>query len=611
MAVASQIIHLDSSFRNRLLYPNPADFVVSYVAPPSSQSMFSMMNPVSDEFPVYNFVFPLVPPYNGSINFTDSTAVPVPNSSLRIKIASWNALEIILDETDMLTVFGSSISQSEHNLLKNLYFVYGTTYPYTVVRIASYDSLTFTLRLRDRVELDLTIQDYCYLYNDSEVSSGSGSKILLMGALDTFRNLVRTTNIFVYNATRGEIIQANITTDREYLVSADSFTNWSVNDYYLLYNTDPYIRQLTAFPDGRYYSYAVKSLQLLESSDAFAPFQEFELYFTETSTLSGIRIKILRVDDLGKIQSFEIVERGFGVFLGRTYYVDDTSMSGYALSALFRVDESYQAFLVDGSISVSNNEFFTPFAMTTLYTHPHIFVKDEITYNVLPFSYTTYDEPYDASSYTQLQNQTGASMIYGMEYDTTNDKTYVYTTSYCEEMLQRLDDTYTNDWAKNVMFSTVQRDQYTPLNYTGSTVSQDQLVCYEVELLNLILPNLELSTTKVLTSFYPYLFVEFSNMTTSLSRNVNAIYTNNQYGQSALFAVPISDVNSPESSQFLNLDNSKSIQTIKFKPNDTFHFRVFLTNGETFTPFLKDTLPPLPPNPLVQISAVFSVRRLD
>lgn len=610
MAVASQIIHIDSTFRNRLLYPNPADFVVSYVAPTSTNSIFSMVNPVSNEFPVYNLVFPLVPPYNESIDFIDSTATPVPNSSLRIKISSWNALEIVLDEADMMAIFGASISQFEHNFLKNLYFVYGTAYPYTVVRIASYDSLTFTLRLRDRVTLDLTVQDYCYLYNDSVVGPGTGSKILLMGALDTFRNFVRTTNIYVYNATRNQVINATITSDREYLISGQTFTGWTVNDYYILYNADPYIRSLTTFPDGKYYSYAVKTLTLLESSDYFVPFQEFDLYFTETAAVSTIRIKITRVNTSGRILEYDILERGYGVFLGRTYYIEGTSASGFALYALFRVDESYQTFLVDGSISVSINEFFTPFAMTTLYEHPSPFVRDEITYNVLPFSYTDYDAE-DASSYSLLQNQTGVAMIYGMEYDGVENKTYVYTTQYCEDMLQRLDTVYGNDWAKNAMFSTVQRDQYTPLNYTGSTVSQDQLVCYEVELLNLILPNLELSTTKVLTSFYPYLFVEFANMSTSLSRNVNAIYTNNQYGQSALFAVPISDVNSPETSQFLNLDNSKSIQTIKFKPNDTFHFRVFLTNGETFTPFLKDTIPPLSPNPLVQISAIFSVRRME
>lgn len=609
MSVASQILHIDSTYRDRLIYPNPADFVVSYVAPTSTNSIFQMTNPVSQEFPVYNFVFPLVPPYNESIDFVDSTAVPVPNSSVRIRIVSWNAQEVVLNDDDMNAVFGASLSQFEHNVLKNLYFVYGTTYPYTIVRISSYNSLTYTIKLRDQVSLDLAVQDYCYLYNDSTMLPGIGSKILLMGALDTFRNFVRTTDIFLYNATRNQVIEASITIDRDYIASSDTFSTWTVNDYYLVFDSRPYIRTLVPFPDTRYYSYAVKTLTLLDSSDYFAPYHEFDLYFTETNALTGMRIRVERVDAQGRVQTYTIVRREYGALLGRTYFIQGTSASGFALYALFRVDETYQAFLVDGNVSVSPNEFFTPFALTVLYTHDEVFADDQISYNTLPFSYPSYDVV-GASSYAQLQNETGVAMMYAMEYNASTDQTLVYTTAYDEQMLQRLQLTYANDWWKNAMFSTVVRDQYTPLNYTGSTVSQDQLVCYEIELLNLILPNLELNATKVLTSFYPYLFVEFSNATTSLSRNVNALYTNNQYGQSALFAVPISDVNSPESSQFLNLDNCKSIQTVKFKPNDTFHFRVFLTNGETFTPFLKDTLPPMVPNPLVQISAVFSVRRL-
>jgi len=201
---------------------------------------------------------------------------------------------------------------------------------------------------------------------------------------------------------------------------------------------------------------------------------------------------------------------------------------------------------------------------------------------------------------------TGSSMIYFTTYKNSNNNTYIYTTPYDQSVLGLLDKTYTESWWKTVIFSSVYQDQFVPLNYTGS--SQDQLVCYEIELMNLILPNVELNTTRVLTSFYPYLFLELSN-NSSFSTNVNSLYTNNQYGQSALFAVPISDVSSPLTSQFLNL-GCPSIQTIKFKPNDSLHFRVFLTNGETFTPYLKDTIPPLTPNPLVQVSAIFSLRRV-
>ena len=51
-------------------------------------------------------------------------------------------------------------------------------------------------------------------------------------------------------------------------------------------------------------------------------------------------------------------------------------------------------------------------------------------------------------------------------------------------------------------------------------------------------------------------------------------------------------------------------QTLKFKPNDNLRFSVHLANGELYETVLKDNVGPLAPNPLVQISALFSITRL-
>lgn len=606
-----QTIHIDSSNRNRIEYPNPADFTVPYGAP-SGNSVFSMTNPVTSELPVYNFVFPLVAPYNTSIDFLgDGSAAP--NSSLKIKISSWNADRIILDSTEIANIFGDGVSSRERDFLKNLYFVYGVapmSPPYTIVRIVSFDSLTNTITLESPVMLDLAgVADYCYLYNDSVVTSTSFS-ILLTGLLGSFQhNYVRKNRLFLYNASQNEQVPVFISDDETYLtnsVPGQYFTGWTVNDFYILFNDQGYIKKLAAFPDGKYYSYSAGSLVLIESSPGFPMNHPYTLRQLDDGMLSSIDIIITSIDAQGRIREWEMTAHGYGIQRGRSYYIESTNTAGQSLYAVFRVDTTNQAFLVQGSIAISANEFFTPFVFTPLFHNNEFFANDEITYNVYPTVYTSYERLGNVP-YNQLQNITGASMVYG--YESFGNDTMVFTTSYDEEVIALLNLSYTNTWWDSVVFSTVQTDQYVPLNYSGSTVSQEQMVCYEIELLNLILPNLELNTTRVLTSFYPYIFVEFSN-NNAFSKNVNAMYTNNQFGQSALFAVPISDVNSPETSQFLNLNNCKSIQTIKFKPNDALHFRVLLSNGDTFTPYLKDTIPPLLPNPLVQITAIFSIRRL-
>jgi len=155
------------------------------------------------------------------------------------------------------------------------------------------------------------------------------------------------------------------------------------------------------------------------------------------------------------------------------------------------------------------------------------------------------------------------------------------------------------------------RDSNVPLNYTGSTVSQNQMVCYEIELISLILPNKPLDNNiGGLIAFYPYLYVELSNVSAPSSGMKGIIYSNNPNANRALFRVGIDDTPTPEISAFIKVDGNGAVQTVKFKPNDNLYFRVYLQNGELFQTQTKDTIPPLEPDVFVQISAEFSIKRL-
>jgi hypothetical protein len=156
------------------------------------------------------------------------------------------------------------------------------------------------------------------------------------------------------------------------------------------------------------------------------------------------------------------------------------------------------------------------------------------------------------------------------------------------------------------------RDNLAPMNYSGSTVSQQQMVCYEVGLLNLVIPN---STIKSgdrgsHIAFYPYLYVELSNSTAPSSGLNNIIYSNNPNATRMLFRATINNVNNPTVASFVNITGNSMVQTIKFKPNDNLHFRVTLSNGESFETTEKENISPFLPNPLAQISALFSIKRL-
>ena len=154
-------------------------------------------------------------------------------------------------------------------------------------------------------------------------------------------------------------------------------------------------------------------------------------------------------------------------------------------------------------------------------------------------------------------------------------------------------------------------DNFNPFVYTGSLVSQQDMVCYEIELLNLVLPNDVLVVAGGGNiAYYPYVYVELSNVSASGANLKHIIYSNNPNSTRVLFRAAIDDVPNPLNSSFIKIDGDGAVQTVKFKPNDNLRFRVSMHTGETFETVLEEWFSPLMPNPLAQISAYFSIKRV-
>ncbi len=146
---------------------------------------------------------------------------------------------------------------------------------------------------------------------------------------------------------------------------------------------------------------------------------------------------------------------------------------------------------------------------------------------------------------------------------------------------------------------------YSPLLYSGSIVSNSEPKCHRVGLTTLVLPNVELTSGSKI-AFYPYVYVELRGIGSSKVVGNDIIYSNNPNADKAIFVVPIVDIADPEESPFIKLDAVSITQTIKFRPNESFHFRVYLPDGRPFKPRQDDYPPPLLPNENLQVEAVFS-----
>jgi len=153
-------------------------------------------------------------------------------------------------------------------------------------------------------------------------------------------------------------------------------------------------------------------------------------------------------------------------------------------------------------------------------------------------------------------------------------------------------------------------DNFNPFVYTGSLTSQQQMVCYEVQLVSLTLPN---SVLKVgqggQIAYYPHVYVQISNVSSTGAGLKNIIYSNNPNATNVIFRASIYDIRNPSSSPFVRIDGGGMIQTIKFKPNDNLYFRVYLSTGETFNTILPEFFSPSAPNPRSEVTAVIGFKR--
>ena len=156
------------------------------------------------------------------------------------------------------------------------------------------------------------------------------------------------------------------------------------------------------------------------------------------------------------------------------------------------------------------------------------------------------------------------------------------------------------------------KDHAQSFTMMGSNVSMQGPVCYEIELISLIVPNAYLQDigTSGRLAYYPFLYVSLSSPGSSGGTGPHTIMSNNPHSNRMQFIAPIDDINHPDNATFLKLDGDGMVQTMKFNPYSTLELRVTLANGQPLQFKVNDSAPPQLPNPLGQIQALFSLKRV-
>ena len=175
-----------------------------------------------------------------------------------------------------------------------------------------------------------------------------------------------------------------------------------------------------------------------------------------------------------------------------------------------------------------------------------------------------------------------------------------------------LDQDYDTTLPNNYEILYFTTDNEYPFPYNGSIVSFREATCFDIELLNIILPNSLLNTANGSRAvFYPYIYVELTPINNSERFGPNSLTSNNPNARRMLFRALLRDTVSDTTSPFVRIDGGGMRQRVKILPCDNFHFSVHLPNGDLFRTVLPEYYSPDLPNELNQISAVFSFKKVE
>jgi hypothetical protein len=640
--MSNNYLLISSAYRDRLLYPNPADFVVPYGTINNVNlnvfNVFSTTNPIS-AFPIYNFCWTNFFQKNSFVFpskiVAGSKSLPIVDKNvndelLRINYQSKNPFD-----------FSQLIENCEDILNGLLLTIVIDSVRYTR-SIQGYDPIKSEITLQNPFPF-FTLEDgpiQCFiehpliLFQEPELLL---QNVVVLGPfLDTSGLSFYSSNLYIYNVTLNEIRKGiNFNPDTNRLQLDAPFTkDYSVTNQFMVFpRSRPSLSgKMLPFDTGSLFHYMPDSLLWYQRGKGYrrtdtlvrleGPNDKMYLDRPYKNPYYHIfRLNNVSFDGQVMDDDLELVSLGKQEFsIQKTYrivpidYIPDeialVNIGSFSLA--FRLQYSKETTPTANSNFLVGNYFF-PIIMSNQYR------DDGNTIYLQPNSCITVNNetnvPIDLLESQSIHGVTGIKK----KYILNQKEIVIFTQTFSNlnklvKLSQALRANQLPSFcqgADNFLILPYLMEGVVPLNYTGSQITNSQMSCYEMTITNLILPNRILqSVNGLLSSSYPFVFLEISNETMPSGGNTDVIYSNNPFSTKATFVCGISDVNNPETTRFIKISSDGSLQVIKFSPYDNLRFRISLPNGVTFVTEDKDFLLPIAPDPRLQITIFAQIRKL-
>lgn len=595
----SQTLFINSSYRNRITDPNPFNFIIPFnnISLTSNLNVLNTLNPISKSLPFFNACW---------TNLSQNV------SYINSKIISGTALNPILDSS-IKTLLNLNINKNSkfyisqdplelNDYLKNMslqVIIDSKTY---IRKIKSFNATTLQLELYDILPFfDLTLENYeCSL-----VIPQKTNYLFVPGNIDHSKFNINENQIFLYNLTENQLIETKL---EDNFIKIDN-NDIDITDQIFLMKSKPMEKgKICLFPNKEYYLFLPSNLIWLSriainlvSESIFilkskSEINEDDFYFQQ--------FKITEIDYVSmEIKKFEIYKLGTQKINKDTIY--DVYVDSNKISSVKILNISLN-FCVDFQKKIKTNlvgNYFQPVIMTPQYKlkNNSLILQPNNTINKTNNSDTTL---------LDSQSSIGVSGITNV-IDIFYDNKYIIEVQAFND-LSKLD-FFANNLSSipgsfkgidNFLIHKFSYEGVNSLNLTGSYNAN-----YKMTLSNLILPNLSLSNIEGnLMSSYPYVFVEISNISQPI-KTQNIINSNNPNAVKAHFICPLSDINNPQKSKFLNI-YSGTCQNFQFSPMDSLQVKITLPNGEIIKTVDQDNIVPNESNDNVNVSLILQLDKI-
>ena len=627
----SQYFLISSTYRNRLLYPNPGKFVVPFSSNNNVNlnvfNVFTTTNPTSGAFPTFNCCWTNF----SAINNFETTIVGGTNVS---PVVDFNVNSDLLGidakpEDDQFFYLNQPLEFC-FDILKNFLFMIEIEDVKYTRLIKGYDPIKSQLVLENPIPVfsleNGPIPCKIIIPPADPKSAVTISGVFLGASTFTFFDF----EFYIYNLNQNEIRKVeSYSTEISRAILEEPFSDASPTDQYLITTKvrPTALGNIEQYPSGNFYFYFPETVRWFSKGNGW--FVNDKLRFIRQGEENNPNeffhtFKVTSTGPLGEILEFEIYDLGVQEFvLQQTYKLsrydrfnetahvaitsfslafqlvfNDRSLAQFQLvgNYFFPVIQSQQYKAINGKIALQPNNTIAP---NGIFPGNSPIIREQLSYDLLDSQTTC--------------GVTGIKRVFRL----INGKVIIYTQNYTSleklALLSKYIDKAPSFVAgiTNFLILPFFNEGVVPLNFTGTQLTQTQMSCYNISITNLILPNRILAVGDgLLTSSYPFVFVSITNESNPNGGSYNRFFSNNPFASKALFVCSISDVNNPESTSFIKISSDGAVQTVKFSPVDAIGIEISLPNGIPFQTEDTDYIVPQEPNPLLQVTLFLEVKKV-